>query len=215
MLLEDILVDAVHHLEVDGVALLRTFLRRQGTQIFCQKWGNGIGIAVAHDEEFEVVAISETFLINLDDAVVVDAVEVFGLGAEGTPMVVVYDLGNGVLQSGCRLKLSVLHGSLAALDVGVVSLKVLTWSREMEVSELQHSLEVLLHTSTRDTFTVCTHISVGRSLLASHLLVEFCGAEIAPATNAHPIDIVGLVVFIFAIQRSSTPTVSAHADLVG
>ena len=97
MLFKDICVDALHHLEVDGIALLRTFLRWQSAKVFCQQCGNGVGIAVTYDEELEVVTISETLLVEFDDAVVVDFVKVFWLGTEGALVVVINHLRNGVL----------------------------------------------------------------------------------------------------------------------
>ncbi len=200
MLLEHVGADAVSHLEVDGLVSFCSFLGGQCTEILGKEWGYGVGIAVAHNEELEVVGISETLTVEFEDAVVVDFVEVFRFGAEGTFVVVIDHLGNGVLQRCGRLQFGILHVCLAALDGRVVCLEVFARSGEVEIGELEHGLEVLLHASARNAFTLDAYICAYVGLFACQLLAEFGGAEVAPSTYANPSDVVGLVILVHAVQ---------------
>ena len=93
LLLEDVGVLALCHLEVGWLGLFLAFECGQGTEVLGQEGCDGVYVEVANEEELEVVGIGKALFVNLEYAVIVDAVEVFWLCSAGSGVVVVYDFG--------------------------------------------------------------------------------------------------------------------------
>ena len=145
-LLEHVHFLALSHSAVDEFHLLSPFERRERTEIFLEERCSLLDVDVTYEIEFEIVAVGKAFLIDLEHAVVVELINIRLAHASRAYIIIVKGACDRVLQSHSRSEFCIVECLLRAVDVRFECVGILTWRSENEVSELEHGLEVFLHT---------------------------------------------------------------------
>ena len=144
---------ALVHALVNSLVLLFLPLCRQCAEVLCQQGSYRVGIDITHHIELEIFGISIAFAVDFQQTVVVDAIEVGLLHAQRTDIIIIYYADYTVLKSNLRVEFLVLQGIACAFYLRSESIIIATRRSEAKISELEHRLQILLHTVAADVFS--------------------------------------------------------------
>ena len=114
LLREVALAFALRHALVDNLVSLFLALSRQRAKILRKQGSDRVGIDIAHEIVLEVACIGKALTIHLEQAVVVDAVEVFFLEALSTDIIIINHADDAVLQSDIWIEVLILQSVTSA-----------------------------------------------------------------------------------------------------
>ena len=215
LLLEEAGVLASPHSRRYVAVLLVSLLRGQGAQILAEHRAQGIDIYVAYKVELEVGCVGKTLLVDIEDAVVVQLIDILHSHTLVAYIITIHHTGNTVLQGCLRVHIHVLQLVFKAGQSTLVGLVIAMRSGKAEVGELHHRLQVLFHATARQSLCTVEQSGIHTGLDASQSLLKLRSSKAAPTAQANHWRIVNEQIFIVGVQTAAAPAAGSHADLIG